>query len=112
MKKIERLLHDAFWRGLRKKANNTRIMVDGERVSLELFGNTIARRQLTSSAIRFTLAGWNTLTTRSRLRSVCELNQLCQRGKRPYYGSQPLETKDWYLVPERGAQCRRITEQD
>jgi len=110
MRKIERMLHDAFWSALRKKADNTRILVDGERVTLELFGHEIARRQAQSSAVRFTLAGHNTQTTRSRLKNVCEL-PIHSRGRTPFYGETPIDVSAWYLVSERGGVARKVNEQ-
>lgn len=105
MRKIEIDLHRDFWRACRAKHDNTRVTVDHGTVCLVLFGHIIARRYETNPhALYFTLAGHNSQTTRSRLRNVCELSMLRNKGSDPHLGDKRLDPKLWYVVDRRGSQ--------
>jgi hypothetical protein len=68
MRKVEKVVCGAFVRGERCRRSNT--FTDGR--SLWLFGNLIARWR--RGRIWGTLAGWNTVTTRSRLNAVATIS--------------------------------------
>ena len=70
MRKIEIKAKDAFFAGLEFKQGNTEVRVSRNEVRYYLHGNLIARRLADSLNTYCTLAGWNTSTTKSRLRSL------------------------------------------
>lgn len=65
MRKITKQIADAFYKQRRLAISNTR--TDGQCVWLH--GNKIIERQK-DGTIWFTLAGWNTVTTRERLNGI------------------------------------------
>ena len=78
MRKIEKNLYNAFWSddsSCTISIYNSIIKYDGHnnKKDLYLHGNLIASRRLGSGEVWFTLAGWNSKTTRSRLHSVCKV---------------------------------------
>lgn len=70
MKEIEKQLAEK-WKDARPcSIDNSTIAHHGNEITLSLFGNVIARKNLNTGRVSFTLAGWNTTTTRSRLKNV------------------------------------------
>ena len=73
MRKISRQAAEAFFAGRPFKKNNTVVENTGLVVALKLWGNQIASYNLTETplyrnkTLRFSLCGWNTVTTRERL---------------------------------------------
>lgn len=72
MKAIERQLAEKWRNSCACSIDNTVILHDPvyNALILALFGNVIARKDLNTGRVSFTLAGWNTITTRSRLKNV------------------------------------------
>lgn len=72
----------AFFAGKNYHESNTSVNVDASGlVKLTLWGNTIAQyNKGDDRAIKFTLAGWNTNTTRERLRGL-GIDITTKRGK-------------------------------
>lgn len=72
MRKIERQVIEAVQAGREFSGGNTRVQVEGDRVSVFLHGSEIFRKFGEGSAAVevFTLAGWSTPTTKSRLRAL------------------------------------------
>lgn len=65
MRKVEKQIKEAWEAGKSLTVGNTR--TDGE--TIYLFGHAIIHREQ-DGRIRFTLAGWDTVTTRSRLKII------------------------------------------
>lgn len=82
MKRIEEKMLTAIRCGYDWQENNTSVKhVDGEKVRIRLHGNLIAERD-NVHGWRYSLCGWNTLTTRSRLNALgCNV---VQRNFTPY----------------------------
>lgn len=59
----------AFWRGRPYAKGNTAVIVDGNKVTMTLFGNVIAE-VVDGLSARITNAGWPTATTRDRLTGI------------------------------------------
>lgn len=71
MRKIEEQMAQAVDQGRNWTSGNTQVQaMHGGRVEVRLHGNLIAQRNDRFSPLRFTLAGWNTPTTRSRLNAL------------------------------------------
>lgn len=69
MRKIERRMLAAIAAGVSLHMANTTVLCNGDDFAVLLYGNQIATGR--SGAItRATLAGWDTATTRSRLRAL------------------------------------------
>jgi hypothetical protein len=72
MRKIEQAMIDAIKAGRDWSKDNTRVSIAGTRgaesVKVFLHGNMIAQR--IGHGWKFTLAGWNTPTTRSRINAL------------------------------------------
>ena len=104
MKVIERKMVEAWDHDRSMKCDNTRVTsgFSGKPgtetwiygTSVELFGNEIARKS--NNKVRFTLAGWNTTTTRSRLRALGIY--IHTRKGIPYYNGEPISPHEWYTV--------------
>lgn len=96
MRKIEQQLKAAWEAGRARTIDNSRVEVEGPRVSLYLFGNEIARRYTDIPGLSlWTYAGWNKPTTRSRLRNVCGIGEQVLNNRMWYfYGSDPRTHPD------------------
>ena len=103
MRAIERTLRAHWLSGTPCIISNSAVIVDNrggyEKVSLALFGNVIAKR--VNGITSFTLAGWNTLTTRSRLCHVADIEVSTRKGKVLYRG-QEIDSNAWYLLEPEG----------
>ena len=100
MRKIEQCLAHAWNNGIAAHISNSAVLVDERGVYLTLFGNVIAYRN-NNQEVFFTLAGWSTTTTRSRLSNVLGL-RIYQRKHAPFYESQEIEAGKWYPVIPNG----------
>jgi hypothetical protein len=101
MRKVEREVIGAFLERRSRKVGNTR--TDGD--TLYLHGNAIA--QHSGEFIKITLAGWPTVTTRSRLNVLCEMmgvrvrvSQCSHRQWLTHHArlSLPMEADRWYYL--------------
>ena len=104
---ISTLAAGAFVAGETFKRSGTQVIVDGDRVSLTLHGNVIARRGFNGAddffeSIELSFAGWNTHTTRQRLNGVLDVIgstvYACQRDYGAYFGMKNFETGREALV--------------
>lgn len=96
MRKIEQQLKAAWQAGQPLYISNSSVVPDDDGgVSLSLHGNRIAHKD-SDGVVRFTLAGWNTLTTRSRLNNVIGVNVHNLYGS-PYLNSEPINSHTWYV---------------
>ena len=91
MRKVTSEIRAAFISGQKRSVGNTN--TDGETVWL--FGNAIIKK--VDSHIEFTLAGWNTVTTRERIKGITGIN-LYQSGGLPMVDGQVIEDTGWYEI--------------
>lgn len=93
VRKISELASKAFYNREKFKRTNTEVKVlpTGE-VELRLWGNLIALRNY--NKIYFRLAGWNTVTTRERLKAI-GIDITTRQGV-IYYKGQPISDNCWY----------------
>ena len=90
--------------------NNTvvRVAPDGARI-VELFGNKIFYINA-RGVVFFTLAGWNTVTTRARLNALLpEFSISCRKGV-AYVNNTPIESGAWYST--RGGVIEKVARFD
>lgn len=59
-----------FLRGHAFNLQNTSVIIDGDKVKLLLWGNCIAYYDKNEKSVYFSLCGYNTNTTRERLRGL------------------------------------------
>jgi hypothetical protein len=97
MRKIESDMLRAVARNESANLGNTRVCVSGPLTEVYLHGNLIARCD-SADALRpgwtGTLAGWDTPTTRSRLRAL-GANLTSKAGRRYINGAEVCES-DWF----------------
>ena len=99
MKKIEEIMCDAVYNRTNRKIGNTEVVMYGDTCVVYLHGNAIWQQnewQRKHNKAEFTLAGWNTVTTRSRLRAL-GVNVTTKNYMPMYEGNQIRENK-WYGV--------------
>ena len=75
-----------------------RVAPDGARI-VELFGNKIFYINA-RGVVFFTLAGWNTTTTRARLNALLDGFSIQCRGGVAYVNDTPIESGAWYSTRE------------
>lgn len=97
MRKIEEKVIGAFVRGEKCEIGNTLSTGD----CLYLYGHQIAQCDENGDYF-FTLAGWNTLTTRSRLNAMLYLigssRHITNKNYEPYFGGELISPYSWYSV--------------
>ena len=81
--------------------DNTAVLWDGDNYLVAVFGNTIAAGKFEGYGVnptptRFTLAGYNTSTTRSRLNALGI--RVEQKKGIPYYNGKEISETDWIPV--------------
>ena len=104
MKKIEQAMVDAIKAGREFKSGNTEVIIcGGSLFSVRLHGNAIARNH--GRGWEFSLAGWNTVTTRSRINALARglywhMHVYNKDGmaRRSGPDSTPISTTDWHKV--------------
>lgn len=98
MRKIEEAMCEAVKNRKNFERSNTRVQVrdGGNWVKVFLHDNLIYTSCQESGKAQFTLAGWDTNTTRSRLRAlgvdVCHVNGV------PVYKGEVINDEKWYFV--------------
>jgi len=68
MRAITEKAFQAFRQNCPTKLSNTEIRVNGQNTTLELHGNPIARKNRESGTVEICTGGWDTPTTKERLR--------------------------------------------
>jgi hypothetical protein len=94
MKKIENEMRFAVRIGRNFRSGNTVVTNDETGVKVYLHGNCIWAKY--NGTARFTLAGWNTPTTRSRLNALGV--DVRQKNYEAVYNGQPISSCQWYTV--------------
>lgn len=75
--------------------SNTSVELDcNGNVIMKLFGNIIARLEKYNNKIYFTMAGYNTRTTKDRLKSLGIT--IIQKNFTPYYNGREISSYEWY----------------
>ena len=99
MRKVTQQIKEAFDAQKPRAVGNT--MTDGQAVFLH--GNKIIERR--KYGVYFTLAGWNTPTTRERINGILFAGTpdgLAQKDFAPYYfkdgDTRTIEAREWYKV--------------
>ena len=95
MRQIEKNMLDAIRSRKNWKESNTEVQNDANGTAVYLHGNLIFCRKNDGGRF-FTLAGWNTTTTRSRLRALGV--DVRQRGGRAIYNGGEINTYKFYNV--------------
>lgn len=94
MRNIENEMRAAMAARKNWSKDNTEVTVTNGELSVLLHGNYIFR--IVDGVAWFTLAGWDTATTRSRLRAL-GVGLESKSGAR-YYNGVKLDTRAWYNV--------------
>lgn len=93
MRKVTEQIKQAFERRESKTIGNT--STDGETVWLH--GNAIVKRDA-DGLVRWSLAGWNTPTTRERVNGIVNVG-VHQVNFEPVLNGQVIDSSDWFAVP-------------
>ena len=93
MRKVTEQIKQAFEQGKSKKVGNTE--TDGNTVWLH--GNAIVKRD-PDGLVRWSLAGWNTPTTRERVNGIANAN-VFQFKFEPVLNGEVIDENDWFATP-------------
>lgn len=99
MSKIEEAMRDAVKARTNWQSGNTSVVVSdgGNWVKVMLHGNLIYADSQESGECMFTLAGWNTNVTRSRLRALgIDVRGTMGENGQPYCQGKAINAKKWY----------------
>lgn len=99
MREIEKAMVQAVNEHRNWRSGNTEVWVHdgGGKTSVYLHGNLIYYHNVEErdgNVVNFTLAGWNTPTTRSRLKAL-GIN-VCQRDCEPMFNGEVINKNEWY----------------
>lgn len=94
MKAVERRMLQAVKERRNYRERNTVVNVENGDVRVYLHGNCIFAS--VDGVERFTLAGWNTVTTRSRLNALGVY--VSQKNWQPIYDGKVIKSWEWYTV--------------
>ena len=92
MRKVTEQIKEAFEQGKSLKVGNTR--TNGN--SVWLHGNKIIKRD-SSGLILWTLAGWNTPTTRERINGILDVG-VHQVKFEPVLNGHTIDSSDWFAL--------------
>ncbi len=90
MRKVTQRIKKAFEQGKPLKVGNTE--TDGQTVWLH--GNAIVKRD-PDGLVRWSLAGWNTPTTRERVNGIANAN-VFQFKFEPVLNGEIIDSSDWF----------------
>lgn len=93
MRKITQMAYGAFCSNTPLETSNTQVVVAGDVTEMYLFGNKIARKFGDKTEI--TLAGWNTTTTRERLRAFANV---CSKQGQAYINGKAVSDCEWVTL--------------
>ena len=94
MRKIEKEMLQAVRSGRNFRSGNTVVTADTTGIKVYLHGNCIFA--VYQGVKRFTLAGWNSVTTRSRLNALGV--SVSQKNWDPVYNGAVINSYNWYTV--------------
>lgn len=75
--------------------DNTKVVVGSNQTTMFLHGNAIARKA-SDGTIEVSLAGWNTNTTKERLRGI--VYELESRKGKIFLNGKEINSRDWYRI--------------
>jgi hypothetical protein len=90
MRQVTKKIKEAFEQGKSLKIDNTE--TDGQTVWL--YGNAIVKRD-PDGLVRWSLAGWNTPTTRERVNGIANAG-VCQFKFEPVLNGEVIDSSDWF----------------
>jgi hypothetical protein len=90
MRQVTKKIKQAFEQGKSLKIDNTE--TDGQTVWL--YGNAIVKRD-PDGLVRWSLAGWNTPTTRERVNGIANAG-VCQFKFEPVLNGEVIDSSDWF----------------
>ena len=94
MRQVTKQIREAFEQGTAKKVGNTE--TDGQTVWL--FGNPIVKRE-PSGLVLWSLAGWNTVTTRERVNGIVGAGVRQVKGRPVLANGHEIVATDWFVAP-------------
>ena len=94
MRAIEKKMVQALQSKRNFHESNTCVECDNNNTYVYLFGNCIYK--VVNGKAYFTLAGWNTSTTRSRLNALGV--GVTQKDWTPYWNGERISLNSWYKV--------------
>ena len=94
MRKIEEKMVNAVNRSKNFNEGNTEVRIDANGLSVLLYGNIIF--QIRGNEKFFTLSGWNTPTTRSRLNALGV--RVSQKNWEPIFNGAVINSYKWYKL--------------
>ena len=92
MTDISRKIKEAFDQGKKRTISNTK--TDGK--TIWLYGNAIIKRD-PDGLVRWSLAGWNTQTTRERVNNIVNAGVRQVKGE-PVLNGQIIDSSDWFAA--------------
>ena len=92
MRKVTAQIKEAFEQGKPLKVGNTE--TDGKTVWLH--GNAIVKRD-PDGLVRWSLAGWNTPTTRERVNGIVNAGVRQFQGE-PIFNGEEINSSDWFAA--------------
>ena len=95
MRKVTQQIKQAFDNGTSLKVGSTR--TDGQTVWLH--DNAIVKRD-PDGLVRWSLAGWNTPTTRERVNGIANAG-VCQLKFEPVLNGEEIDPSDWFASPNK-----------
>lgn len=93
MKTTEKNMIQALNAGVNKKVSANTEVYNG---TVYLHGNAIIKREPSTGKVYVRLSGWNSVTTRSRLRSVGA--KVYCKDYTPYIDGKVMDLYDWYAI--------------
>ena len=98
MRQIEKAMCAAVEAHFNWHCSNTQVKVNGNEVEVYLHGNLICKKQ--GGVASFTLAGWNSNTTRSRLRALGVSVRCCDYTPQMEVNGEwvDIRSNEWYNV--------------
>ena len=99
MRRIEMAMRAAVEARFNWNCSNTEVKVEGNNVKVYLHGNLIYKENIAGVA-SFTLAGWNSNTTRSRLRALGVSVRCCDYTPQMKVDGEwvDISSNEWYNV--------------
>jgi len=94
MRQITSRAFQAFKSNTSFSLDNTLVTSNAEETKLYLHGNCIARKCRKSGLVEITTAGWDTPTTKERLKPFAQVHQI----KRELYLDGMKWTGDWTVI--------------
>jgi hypothetical protein len=87
----------AFIDGYKLKVSNTEVKIINDEAHMRLFNNLIAINHLKSDFIEITMAGYDTVTTKSRLNMIPGVSIHTSKGQ-TYLNGNPMDSNKMYRI--------------